>query len=437
MDRAVGMGLKLLSRLSGSKLLARAGLSDSLERLLAQGGRAAVGKAAEVQRRAAPLVQLLAPVRMDSKESARPKDVFDLTPTDAQRLVRDSMQRFARDRLRPSALAADEQGAPPAVLLAEAHALGLTQLAVPEALGGAGELRSPITNALVAEELARGDMGLALAALAPVSVAHALVDCGTAEQQSTYLPRLIEDDFVPAALALLEPQPLFDPYHLTTRATPQGRDFVLRGQKALVPLAEDAALFVVFAELFGRPEAFLVERGAPGLTVRAEPAMGLRAAKLGRVVLEDVRVPASARLGGPAGCDVARLIDLARVGISALSVGTCDAILDYVKRYCRERSAFGEPIVHRQSVAFAIANIALELDGMRLMVLRAASRAEQGRSFQREAALARIQCADKAMQIATDGVQLLGGHGFIKEHPVELWYRQLRAVGIFEGALLI
>jgi alkylation response protein AidB-like acyl-CoA dehydrogenase len=120
-----------------------------------------------------------------------------------------------------------------------------------------------------------------------------------------------------------------------------------------------------------------------------------------------------------------------------MSVGTCDAVLDYVKVYCRERIAFGEPIAHRQSVAFAVADIALELDAMRLMVYRAASRAEQGLSFRREAQLARIQCADKGMFIGTTGVQLLGGHGFVKEHPVELWYRHLRAIGVLEGALLV
>ena len=112
-------------------------------------------------------------------------------------------------------------------------------------------------------------------------------------------------------------------------------------------------------------------------------------------------------------------------------------MLDYVKTYCRDRVAFGEPIVRRQSVAFMIADMALELDAMRLMVYRAAARAERGKPFRREATLARIQCAEKAMQIGTNGVQLLGGHGFIKEHPVELWYRQLRALGVLEGALCV
>jgi alkylation response protein AidB-like acyl-CoA dehydrogenase len=294
-----------------------------------------------------------------------------------------------------------------------------------------------VTNVLVAEDLARGDMGLALAALAPVSVVHALVDWGTAEQQGSYLPAFVGDKFYPAALALLEPRPLFDPHHLATRASLNGGDYVISGEKSLVPLAVDSELLLVLADLAGKPQAFIVERGTQGLSIEAEPSMGLRAAKLGRVRLDHVRVPKANKLGGEEGIDAERLIDLSRIGWGALSLGTCDAVLQYTKQYVKDRQAFGEPIAWRQSVAFAVADIALELDAMRLMVYRAASRAEQGKSFRREASLARIQCAEKGMQIGTNGVQLLGGHGFIKEHPVELWYRQLRGVGIFEGAILV
>jgi alkylation response protein AidB-like acyl-CoA dehydrogenase len=120
-----------------------------------------------------------------------------------------------------------------------------------------------------------------------------------------------------------------------------------------------------------------------------------------------------------------------------MAVGTGQAVLDYVIPYVNERVAFGEPISHRQSVAFMVANIGIELEGMRLVTWRAASRADQGRPFAREAALARKLCAERGMIIGNDGVQLLGGHGFVKEHPVERWYRHLRAVGVMEGALLV
>lgn len=437
-ERAIGESLRLLGKIASSPALERWGVSSSIEKLLYRGSKTAIS-AAQQLRRARPAVKLLEPERMKGERDAEPErpSLFDLTLTESQQLVRDTMVSFAKERLAPAALHADESSEPPEGLLQEAHELGLTQLAVPERLGGAGESRSMVTNVLVAEDLARGDMGLALGALAPVSVVHALVDWGTAEQQGSYLPAFVGETFYPAALALLEPRPLFDPHHLATRAALNGGDYVLSGEKSLVPLAADAELLLVLADLAGKPQAFIVERGTPGLSIEAEPSMGLRAAKLGRVRLDHVRVPKASKLGGEQGIDAERLIDLSRIGWGALSVGTCDAVLNYTKQYVKDRQAFGEPIAWRQSVAFAVADIALELDAMRLMVYRAASRAEQGKRFRREAALARIQCAEKGMQIGTNGVQLLGGHGFIKEHPVELWYRQLRGVGIFEGAILV
>lgn len=434
-ERAIEQSIRALTQLATSPLLERMGLSDSVERLVARSTRAGLKAAAEVVQRAAPVMKLLRPARLGAE--AQPPELFDLTPTDSQELVIDTMSRFAKDRMRKAALAADEACSPPAGFLEECHELGITQLAVPEALGGAGEARSVVTNVLVAEELSRGDMGLALAALAPLGVVHALVEWGTADQQGTYLPRFVGEKPALAALALLEPRPLFDPERPSTRASPHGREFVLQGEKSLVPLAEDAEILLVVAHLAGKAQAFIVERGTPGLTIEPEPAMGLRAAKLGRIKLDQVRVPRGNKLGGEEGIDAERLIDLSRIAWGALSLGASAAVIDYVKTYTLQRVAFGEPIAHRQSVAFMLADMAIELEAMRLMVYRAASRAEHGLPFRREACLARIQCAEKAMFIGTNGVQLLGGHGFIKEHPVELWYRHLRGVGVFEGALLV
>jgi alkylation response protein AidB-like acyl-CoA dehydrogenase len=163
--------------------------------------------------------------------------------------------------------------------------------------------------------------------------------------------------------------------------------------------------------------------------------MGVRAAGLGKVLLEKVEVGPVALLG-----DAAAYVDavrLARIGWCALAVGTAQAVLDHVVPYVNERTAFGEPISHRQAVAFAVADMATELQGMRLVTYRAASRAAQGLPFARETALARRLCTDKGMRIGLDGVQLLGGHGFVKEHPVERWYRDLRAVGVLEGGVLV
>jgi alkylation response protein AidB-like acyl-CoA dehydrogenase len=163
--------------------------------------------------------------------------------------------------------------------------------------------------------------------------------------------------------------------------------------------------------------------------------MGVRAAGLSRLILDDVTVGSISPLGDE---DTYRdAVRLARLGWCALAVGTAQAVLDYVIPYVNERKAFGEPISNRQSVAFMVANIAIELQGMRLVTYKAASRAAQGKSFGREVALARRLCAERGMQIGLDGVQLLGGHGYTKEHPVERWYRDLRAIGLMEGGVLV
>jgi alkylation response protein AidB-like acyl-CoA dehydrogenase len=164
--------------------------------------------------------------------------------------------------------------------------------------------------------------------------------------------------------------------------------------------------------------------------------MGIRAAGTGRLTFEDVKLQAGALLGDAHPSVFAEAVQLARLGWCAVALGTGQAVLEYVIPYVNERRAFGEPISHRQAVAFAVANMAIELEGMRLATYRAASRVDQGLPFAREAALAHRLCAERGVAIGSDGVQLLGGHGYVKEHPVERWYRDLRAAGVMEGALL-
>ena len=296
--------------------------------------------------------------------------------------------------------------------------------------------RATTTGVLVAEALAHGDMGLAVACLAPAAVANALVLWGDADQQATYLPSFVGEDVPAAALTVLEPRPLFDPFELQTTARRESGGFVLNGVKSLVPRVASGELFVVAAALDGAPALFLLESGTNGVSVESEPAMGLRAAAMGRLLLEDVHVPASALLGDGAAEVYADCVRLGRIGWAAMACGTGKAVLDYVIPYVNERQAFGEPISNRQAVAFMVANIGIELEGARLATLRAAARAEQGRSFARETALARRLTSEYGMQIGSNGVQLLGGHGYVKEHPVERWYRDLRAIGVMEGVLL-
>lgn len=369
--------------------------------------------------------------------AAAAKGVFDLTPTEDEQMLVDVVTEFADEVVRPAATEADETCQAPEALLKASLEIGLPILGVPEALGGISEERSAMAGTLVAEALAKGDLGLAVAALAPGSVATALALWGTDEQQQTYLPAFTGDDVPAAALALNEPTVLFDVLSPATTARRTDDGYVLDGVKTLVPRGADAELFVVGALLDGAPVLFLVEGGTAGLTVEGDPAMGVRAAGLTRLTLTDVRVPDTAVLGATDGTTYAECVRLSRLAWCALAVGAGQAVLDYVTPYVKEREAFGEPIAHRQSVAFMVANIAIELQSMRLVTYKAAARAAAGKDFSREVALARKLCADKGMQIGLDGVQLLGGHGFVKEHPVERWYRDLRAIGIMEGAVLV
>ena len=363
--------------------------------------------------------------------------LFDVNPDDEQRMFQEAGRSFAEEKIRPAALEADAECSTPPELLAQTAELGVNMLGIPEELGGVMHEQAAVTSVLIGEALAHGDLGIAYAALAPGAVATAIGHWGSAEQEAAYLPAFTGEDVPAAALAMLEPRPLFDPLKLETTARREGGDWVLDGVKSLVARAADCELFLVAAETGEGPTLFVIESGAEGLSVEAEPAMGLRPAATGRLLLDGVRIPASALLGEGRPEDYVECVNRARIAWCALAVGTSQAVLDYVIPYVNERSAFGEPISNRQGVAFAVSDIGIETDGMRLVTYRAASRADRGEDFAREAALARRLCAAKGMEIGSEGVQLLGGHGFVKEHPVERWYRDLRAAGVMEGALLV
>ncbi|KMS92793.1 butyryl-CoA dehydrogenase [Streptomyces regensis] len=432
---AMGLGLAALNRLAGNKLLDRTGLRKPVENIVASTTRAGFQAVGTANRTFKATTRLGKPARLDKAPEA---SLFDLEPTEEQQMIVETVGEFAAEQLRPAAAEADDKLAPPDGLLTRAAELGVTQIGIPEQLDGVGSERSVVTNALVAEALAHGDLGLAVAVLAPSAVSTALVQWGDADQQATYVPAFAGEHVPAAALVLQERTPLFDPFAPRTRAKRTPNGYRLDGVKSLVPRGADAELFIVSADLEGRgPALFIVESGTSGVSVEAEPAMGLRGAATTTLKLDGVKLPAGALLGGGDRETFAEVVRLSRIGWAALACGTGKAVLDYVIPYVNEREAFGEPISHRQGVAFQVSDIAIELESMRLTMLKAASRAEQGRPYAREVALARKLATDKGMQIGSAGVQLLGGHGFIKEHPVERWYRDLRAVGVLDGIVLL
>jgi len=432
---AIGFAVAAVSRLAQSDLIDRVGLRKQAEQAVYSTTRNGFRVATVAGRTFARAGRRTPGARPAHAASS---GVFDLTPTDDETMLLEVVRELATEVLRPAAPAADEACAPPAEVLAAAQDIGLPALGVPEELGGIMEERSATAGALVAEALAHGDMGLAVATLAPGAVATAIALWGTEAQQQTYLPAFTGEVAAPAAaLTIAEPTMLFDPFDLATTARHDGDGYVIDGLKSAVVRGAEAELFVVAAMLDGTPALFLVESGADGLEVEADPSMGVRAAGLSRLHLTGVPVGADALLGDTDGAAYAECVRLSRLAWCSLAVGTGQAVLDHVKDYVNERTAFGEPISHRQSVAFMVADMAIEVQAMRLLTWRAASRATRGEDFAREVGLARQLCAEKGMRIGLDGVQLLGGHGFVKEHPVERWYRDLRAVGVMEGAVLL
>jgi alkylation response protein AidB-like acyl-CoA dehydrogenase len=431
----MGVGLRAMRRLAGSDVLDRVGARKHVERALFRTTRRGLRSASAAGRSFKAVKGGGRPARQTPNV---PAGLFDVSPDAEQSLIQETVREYAAAEVRPAGADANANARTPAAILAQIGELGVNTLGVPDELGGATHGQAAVTAVLVAEALSHGDMGIAYAALAPGAVATAIGRWGTADQQATYLPAFTSDDPPVAALVLLEPRPLFDPMRLQTRAFRDGGGWILEGTKALVARAGACELFVIAADAAGiGPALFVLESDARGLSVQTEPAMGLRPATTGRLVLEHVRVSDDALLGDGARETYVECVQRARIAWCALAVGAAQATLDYVIPYVKERTAFGEPIADRQAVAFAVADIAIESSGMRLATYRAASLADQQRDFTQAAAIARALCARHGMRIGSEGVQLLGGHGYTKDHPVERWYRDLRAAGVMEGALLV
>lgn len=435
-DRGQRLGLRLISKAGGLPVMADPKVRGRVEKLLTRGAhsgfkaQAAVGRAFKQAKGSGSATR---------PGPARRRGLFDLTPTEDQQMLQQAARDLADEVIRPAGSRADAERAVPAEVREAMQEMGLGLVGVPEPLGGIAEERSAVAGVLVLEQLARGDMGIAVSQMGSAAVATALALYGDADQQATYLPHFTGDEPVTAAaLALQEPQPLFDPFALTTTAVAQGDSLVLNGTKAIVANADTAEIFVVSAMVDGEARLVVVEAATDGVTIEDDPAMGVRAAHTGRVILTDVTVPTANLLG--TADDHRDAVRRGRLAWAAAAVGTGQAVLDQVITYAQERKAFGEPIGQRQAVAFMISDIAIELDGLRLAVLKAAARLDSGADSADVARIVgevRALTATHAAQIGSHAVQLLGGHGFVKEFDNERWYRDLRGAGVLEGTLLV
>jgi alkylation response protein AidB-like acyl-CoA dehydrogenase len=360
--------------------------------------------------------------------------VISFELSEEQQIVRSTMAEFGASVLRPQARRLDTDSRIDDGVLA---ALWATEIIQAQADAGDDEAgsRSPVTNAIILEELGAADATLALAMASTMGFVQAIADQGSAEQRAKLLADFTGETFQAAAVAMMEPRFGFDVSAFTTVASKAGDDYILRGAKAMVPLAAHCSHFLVVAEADGAADAFIVPRDAAGVRV-AEPkgALGLRALEMAEVTFDNVTVPASMRLGEGNGADIQRIIDSARVGISSILAGLSRGVMEYVIPYTKERVVHGVPLAQKQAVAFNIADMHIDVEAMRWLNWRAAWELETRQPATRTAQLAYTYAGQQAMRIADDGLQAFGGHGFVKAHPLELWYRNARALSVLEGA---
>jgi alkylation response protein AidB-like acyl-CoA dehydrogenase len=365
--------------------------------------------------------------------------MYSFEPNEEQQMLVDAVGKYAQNDLRPAAHDAEESRELPKKLISKGWELGFLQASTPEAYGGFGD-RSAVTGALAMEEFAFGDLAGTLAVLTPSLFATPILLAGTEQQKQEFLHSVIEGDWRPYTAALIEYTFDFDANALKTTATAEGGDYVLSGEKAFVPFAKDAEAILVYASLDGKTQGFIVPKGAAGLSVadEREKLMGLNALPMYRVKLDGVKVPAANRLGGEAGHDFELILASMRIASASAAVGVAKASLDYSIAYAKERDAFGVKIAQKQAIAFMLAEMAIEIEAMRMMTWEAAWKLDTGKEDAAQAAyLAFTGAADMAMMVTDRGVQILGGHGYIRDHPVEMWMRNGRGFAMLTGLAIV
>ena len=365
--------------------------------------------------------------------------MYSFEPSEEQKMLIEAVGKYAANDLRPAAHEAEEGGSLPPKLISKGWELGVLQASIPEAYGGFGD-RSAVTGVLAEEALAFGNLAGALAVGTPNLFALPILLAGSEEQKQQYLGKVIEADWRPYTAALIEYAFDFDPNDLKTTAKLAGDNYIITGEKAFVPFAKDAQAILVYANLDGATQGFIVEKGAAGLTVseEREKLLGLNALPTFRVKLDGVKVAQANRLGGASGHDFERILASMRVANAAAALGVARAAFEYARDYAKEREAFGVKIAQKQAIAFMLAEMGTELEAMRLLTWEAAWKLDTGKDDAFiEAYLASTGAADMAMMVTDRAVQILGGHGYIREHPVEMWMREGRGFAMFTGFTMV
>jgi alkylation response protein AidB-like acyl-CoA dehydrogenase len=347
--------------------------------------------------------------------------MFSFEPSEEQQMFIEAARKFASKELGAS-------------MFAGGWELGLLPASIPEQYGGFGE-RSALTGVLAGEELAWGDLSGALALSAPNLVAFPVLLSGSEQQKAEVLPQFCADAYAPGSAALIEPRYDFDSTALKTTATRSNGEYVLNGAKCNVPYAAEAEWMIAYASIDGRTEGFLIKKGTRGVAVRnREENMGMKAFPLYSVDFQDCRAQ---RLGGDGGTDFELLLNCSRVALAAMAVGVARGAYEYALEYAKNRKAFGEAIAQRQSIAFMLAEMFMDIDAARLMIWEAAWLLDEKRDATRAACLAKNFADEMSLMVTDRAVQILGGHGYIRDYPVEMWLRNARGFAVMEGIAIV
>ncbi|MDP6690379.1 MAG: acyl-CoA dehydrogenase family protein [Alphaproteobacteria bacterium] len=362
-----------------------------------------------------------------------------MIPTEEQIMIRDMARAFAAEQIAPHAGEWEDKAIFPADTFKEMGKLGLMGMTVPEEWGGAG--LDYVTYAMALEEIAAGDGAVAIVMSGHNSVGcMPILEYGTEAQKERYLRALTQGEML-CAFALTEAKGGSDAGALTTRAVRDDDGYVINGNKQFITTGKNADITLIFAVT--NPElgtkgisAFIVPTDTPGYeVVRLEEKMGLNASDTAQLAFNDMRVPHDALLGEEGqGYRIALgNLEGGRIGIASQALGMARAAYEAALAYAQEREAFGKPIIEHQAVAFRLADMATQLEAARQLIWHAAALRSAGQKCLMEASMAKMFSTDMAEQVCSDAMQTLGGYGFLRDFPVERYYRGVRGARIYEG----
>jgi alkylation response protein AidB-like acyl-CoA dehydrogenase len=364
---------------------------------------------------------------------------MDFSLNEEQKQLRAAVREFAEAEIAPHVRRWDENNEFPSAVVKKCGEMGLMGSIFPEELGGTGY--GYIEYSLLIEELARVDPSVALIVAAHTSLCtNHIFLAGTEEQKKKYIPKLATGEWI-GCWSLTEPEAGSDAGGTRTTAIKDGADWILNGAKTFTTNAHYAQVCIAMAATDRSKSqhgisAFAVEAGTPGYTPgKKEDKLGMRASDTGEVIFTNCRLPADALIGqqGEGFIDALRILDGGRISIAALSVGIAQGAFDAALAYSKQRKQFGRPISEFQAIQFKLADMATDIDAARLLVYRAGWLKNQGRSVNKESAMAKLFASEIAVRVCNEAVQIHGGYGFTKDYPVEKFYRDVKLMTIGEG----